>query len=140
MNATSPAQPGPSPVMQRHPDIARLVTLFYDRARADALIGPVFAAVVTDWDAHLRAITAFWAAQLRGRGTYRGQPVAAHVAMARRIDPAMFERWLALWQQTAQEVMPPQEAATLIAKATRIAAVLAQAVDQARAQAAGAGA
>lgn len=126
------SQPGPSPVMERHPDIARLVTLFYDRARADALIGPVFAAVVQDWDAHLRAITAFWAAQLRGRGAYRGQPVAAHVAMARRIAPAMFDRWLALWRATAGEVMPPADAAALIDKATRIADVLSRAVEEAR--------
>jgi hemoglobin len=117
--------------MQRHPDIARLVTLFYARARADALIGPVFEAVVRDWDGHYRALTAFWAAQLRGRGTYRGTPVAAHVAMAARITPMMFERWLTLWTRTAQEVMP-SEAATLVAKATRIADVLVRAVEEAR--------
>jgi hemoglobin len=62
--------------MERHPDIARLIRLFYGRAREDALIGPVFGQAIHDWEAHLRALTAFWAAQLRGRGTYRGQPVA----------------------------------------------------------------
>jgi hemoglobin len=118
--------------MERHPDIARLVTLFYARARADALIGPVFAAHVQDWDSHLRAITAFWAAQIRGRGTYRGQPVAAHIAMAQSIEPAMFDRWLTLWRQSAQEVMTPDDAAALIEKASRIAAVLDRAVAEAR--------
>jgi hemoglobin len=122
----------PHPVVQRHPDIARLVALFYQRAQADPLIGPVFAAAVSDWDGHRRVLTGFWAAQLRGRGVYRGQPVAAHVALASRLDPAMFDRWLALWRQTAQEVMEPQDAAVLIAKATRIAGVLAQAVEAAR--------
>ena len=126
-------QPGPSPVMERHPDIARLVTTFYDRARADPWLGPVFDAFVTDWDGHLRALTAFWAAQIRGRGTYRGQPVAAHIAMAARIDPAMFDRWLTLWQDTAQEVMEAGDAEVLIAKATRIAEVLRRAVAEARA-------
>jgi hemoglobin len=119
--------------MERHPDIARLVTTFYDRARADAWLGPVFDAFVADWDGHLRALTAFWAAQLRGRGTYRGQPVAAHIAMAARIDPAMFDRWLTLWQDTAREVMEPQDADALIEKATRIAQVLRRAVAEARA-------
>lgn len=132
MTLSSPSQPGPSPVMHKHPDIARLVTLFYDRARSDALIGPVFEAMVEDWDTHLRALTAFWAAQLRGRGTYRGQPVAAHIAMAQRIAPDMFARWLDLWQQTAREVMIPPDAEALISKATRIAAVLESAVTQAR--------
>ena len=137
MTASPSPRPGPSPAMphplvQRHPDIARLVTLFYTNARADALIGPVFAAVVEDWDAHYRALTAFWAAQLRGRGTYRGTPVAAHRAMARHIDPAMFERWLALWRDAATQVMTPEDAAILIAKAHRIADVLARAVEEAR--------
>lgn len=126
-------QPGPSPVMKRHPDIARLVTSFYDRARADPVIGPVFAAIVTDWDGHLRALTAFWAAQLRGRGTYRGQPVAAHIAMAARIDPAMFDRWLTLWCDAARTVMEADDAKVLIEKATRIAQVLRHAVAEARA-------
>ncbi|MDE1916263.1 MAG: group III truncated hemoglobin [Sphingomonadales bacterium] len=136
MTLPASPQPGPSPVMHKHPDIARLVTLFYERARADALIGPVFEAKINDWDAHLRALTAFWAAQLRGRGAYRGQPVAAHVAMARRIAPAMFERWQDLWRQAAQEVMSPSDADVLIAKAGRIAAVLASAVAQAQDEAA----
>lgn len=133
MTLSPSPQPDPSPVMKRHPDIARLVTSFYDRARADPLIGPVFAAIVTDWDGHLRALTAFWAAQLRGRGTYRGGPVAAHIAMAARIDPAMFDRWLTLWRDTACTVMEADDAKVLIEKATRIAQVLRRAAAEARA-------
>lgn len=127
------AQPGPSPVMERHPDIARLIRLFYGRAREDALIGPVFEQAIHDWESHLRALTAFWAAQLRGRGSYRGQPVAAHIALAQRIAPGMFECWLTLWRQTAQEVMAPDDAALLIEKAERIAQVLSSAVAEKRA-------
>lgn len=133
MTLSPSPQPGPSPVMERHPDIARLVTTFYDRARADPWLGPVFDAFVTDWDSHLRALTAFWVAQIRGRGTYRGQPVAAHIAMAARIDPAMFDSWLTLWRDTARDVMETGDAEVLIAKATRIAEVLRRAVAEAQA-------
>jgi len=107
--------------ISRNPDIAHLVASFYASARADGLIGPVFNAVVTDWPHHLASLTAFWAAQLRGRGVYRGAPLAAHLAHGALIRPAMFERWLALWAKTAQATMPPDDAATLIARAHAIA-------------------
>ena len=124
--------PPPSPVQQRHPDLAALVEAFYARARADALLGPVFAAHVQDWPHHLRSLTAFWAAQLRGRGTYRGSPIAAHRALARgagaRLTPDMFARWLDLWQQTTVQVMPHEDAHILQARAQRIADVLRAAI------------
>ncbi|NBC37763.1 preprotein translocase subunit TatC [Novosphingobium sp. FSY-8] len=108
----------------RHPDIARLVETFYGRARADALLGPVFDAVVADWPHHFAALTGFWAAQLRGRGSYHGQPIAVHRAQAHRITPAMFDRWLMLWDHTTAQVMSPPDAEALQARARRIAAVL----------------
>lgn len=37
------------------------------------------------------------------------------------LDPAHFERWLALFAQTAQEDLPPATAANIIAKSERIA-------------------
>ncbi|WP_206241955.1 group III truncated hemoglobin [Novosphingobium terrae] len=134
MTRTALPQPGPSPVMERHPDIARLVRLFYERARQDALIGPVFEVIIHDWESHFRALTAFWAAQLRGRGSYRGQPVAAHIALASRITPDMFARWLTLWRTAAAEVMSPEDATLLTEKAQRIAQVLQQAVTDKRAE------
>ena len=127
--------PPPSPVQQRHPDLAALVEAFYARARADALLGPVFAAHVEDWPQHLRALTAFWATQLRGRGTYRGSPIAAHRALASghgaRLTPDMFARWLALWRQATAEIMPPAEAEALQTRAVRIADVLRAAIAEA---------
>ena len=127
-HVTDLSPPGPSPVQQRHPDIAALVEAFYARARADALLGPVFAAVVQDWPHHLLALTGFWAAQLRGRGSYRGQPISAHRAMAERLRPDMFARWLELWQQTTTELMSPEDAAILQAKAAHMAKALQTAV------------
>ncbi|HZU64676.1 MAG TPA: group III truncated hemoglobin [Novosphingobium sp.] len=127
-HAAPSAQPGPSPVASRHPDIAALVAHFYARARADALLGPVFAHGVADWPQHLRAITAFWAAQLRGRGTYQGQPMAAHLRHAGLIRPEMFARWLALWEEETAARMAPEDAARLQEKARRIAEVLQRAL------------
>lgn len=111
----------------RHPDLAALVEAFYTKARADALLGPVFAHAISDWPRHLRALTAFWAAQLRGRSTYRGQPIAAHrqlTAAPHPLTPPMFARWLALWQETTQAQMSAADAAALQQRAARIAQAL----------------
>jgi hemoglobin len=44
--------------------IEKLVRTFYDRARLDPLIGPIFEAKVRDWDAHIRQICDFWSSIL----------------------------------------------------------------------------
>lgn len=111
----------------RHPDLARLVEHFYSQARQDPLLAPVFARV-SDWPHHFRALTAFWAAQLRGRGAYRSAPVAVHRAMADQLRPEMFDRWLALWDASTAQVMDAPDAAALQAHARRIADVIRSAV------------
>ncbi len=120
----SPSNPPASP----HADIARLVTSFYGQAREDALLGPVFERAVADWPHHLAALTAFWTVQLRGRGAYRGVPLAAHRPLLPALSPPMFARWLALWQQAARAVMSPHDAAILIAKAEELAARMGEAL------------
>ncbi|MBW8303635.1 MAG: group III truncated hemoglobin, partial [Brevundimonas sp.] len=40
--------------------IARLVDGFYDRVRADPLLGPVFAERISDWGPHLEQMRLFW--------------------------------------------------------------------------------
>ena len=116
------------PPPSRHADIAQLVAAFYARARADVLLGPVFAGAVTDWPHHLTALTAFWAARLRGRGAYRGTPLAAHRPLLPALSPAMFARWLALWRQTTAEMMSEGDAAILVAKAEEMAARMSDAL------------
>ena len=101
-------------------DIARLVAAFYASARADDLLGPVFDRAVGDWPHHLAALTAFWSAQLRGRGAYRGMPLAAHRPLQPALSPAMFARWLALWGEATTALMPPHDAVLLQRKAREL--------------------
>src|SRR3546814_10599443 len=56
-----------------------------------------------------------------GSGRYKGQPVPAHMKHKHRITPELFERWLNLWKKTTDELMPPDAAHALQAKAARIA-------------------
>ena len=101
-------------------ELARLVERFYERVRADAALGPIFEDAVGDWPAHLETLTDFWSSVMLTSGRYKGNPVAAHRRHAGQIEPALFDRWLALWGETTDEVTP-REAAMLKAKAARIA-------------------
>jgi hemoglobin len=99
--------------------IAVLVDRFYDKVRVDATLGPVFNAVVDDWDAHKRRLTSFWATVALGSRTYRGNPLGMHRPLS--IEAAHFERWLALWRETTHELLGPRAAALMTAYAGRIA-------------------
>lgn len=101
--------------------LAALVRRFYARVREDALLGPVFADAVQDWDEHLQRLTDFWTSLMLGSGRYRGNPAAAHLRHAARIPPALFARWLALWRQSSEESLAPAQAQAVQQRAERIA-------------------
>jgi hemoglobin len=99
--------------------IETLVRAFYDRVRADDVIGPVFAALIADWEPHLARMCEFWSSVALMTGRYHGQPMAKHLPLP--IDAAHFDRWLALFEATAREVCPPKAADHFIDRAHRIA-------------------
>lgn len=101
--------------------LRRLIPLFYSRVRADAELGPIFNDAVADWDEHFAKLTDFWSSVMLTTGRYKGNPVAAHALHRDRITPALFDRWLALWNRTTSEVMAPGAATALQDKAARIA-------------------
>lgn len=112
----------------------RLVHHFYDRVRADPLLGPIFAARITDWDPHLDRMVAFWSSVALMTGRYHGAPVPAHAGLP--VSWAHFDHWLVLFRQTASEVCPPVGARHVIERAERIAQSLHMVVqDAASAQA-----
>ncbi|TAN06108.1 MAG: group III truncated hemoglobin [Rhodanobacteraceae bacterium] len=98
--------------------LAVLVDRFYDKVRADPLLGPVFDAQVDDWDAHKVLMTSFWATVALRTGHYRGNPLAKHQPLP--IGVAHFQRWLALWRETAGEALDAESAALMIGYAERI--------------------
>src|SRR4051794_13309710 len=99
--------------------IAELVARFYGKARRDPLLGPVFNSAVEDWDAHLATLAVFWSSVMLTSGRYKGNPMAAHLKPPLR--PEQFERWLALWGETAGEVFVAEPASRFRHKAARIA-------------------
>ena len=99
-----------------------LVHGFYAKVRADAVLAPVFEARITDWGPHLAQMCAFWSSVALMTGRYHGTPMAKHMPLP--VDAAHFDRWLALFEQTARELCAPEAAEHFVERAQRIAASL----------------
>lgn len=99
--------------------IDRLVEGFYARVRDDRLIGPIFAARISDWAPHLAQMKRFWSSVMLLTGTYEGRPMPRHLPLP--IDARHFDRWLELFREVARDLCPPAAADHFIARAERIA-------------------
>ncbi len=110
-----------------HPDaddvtvelIHEVVVEFYQRARLDDLLGPVFDQYVQDWDFHLGRMTDFWAAALLRSGRYSGRPVERHRGIE-ELSGAHFRRWVELFETTTRDLCTPRQADAFIIRARRM--------------------
>jgi hemoglobin len=102
--------------------IELLVRSFYARVRDDAILGPIFAARIEEWEPHLQKMFAFWSSVTLMSGRYHGQPMARHLPLP--IDARHFDRWLALFAETARDVCPQASAERFILLSRRIAGSL----------------
>ncbi len=89
------------------PQIASVLAQFYGRVRLDPVLGPVFAAHVTDWVAHEAKIADFWANAILSERSYDGNPMQAHIA-AGNVATDHFARWLALFDEVLDNELPPE--------------------------------
>ena len=130
---TTPIQPshsasadasGQAPVRCAEPseaNIRELVYAFYDRVRADALLGPVFDRVLQGrWDEHLPKMCTFWGSLVLGDKRYRGNVQQVHQPLE-GIEPRHFSRWLHLFLDTVCERYEPAAAVRFMEPALRIA-------------------
>ncbi len=101
------------------PMIARLVDGFYERVRADPLIGPVFNERIHDWAPHLEQMRLFWSSVALMSGVYHGRPMPKHLPLP--VDARHFDRWLELFRAAARDLCPPAAAEHFIERAERIA-------------------
>jgi hemoglobin len=102
--------------------IRQLVDAFYVKVRADAELGPVFAAVIPgdDWQPHLDKMYAFWSSVMLTSGRYKGNPVMKHTTVP-SMKPELFARWLVLFDETCREMFDATVTALFREKAERIA-------------------
>ena len=88
-------------------DCERLVRAFYGKALIDPIIGFIFTDVARlDLEAHVPRIASFWETVLLGARTYSGGAFRPHVELNERVRlrGGHFQRWLALWEETVDEL------------------------------------
>lgn len=99
--------------------IHRLVHAFYALIRKDSVLAPVFDSNIKDWEAHLEKMCAFWSSVALLTGRYHGRPMEKHLPLP--LDARHFDRWLALFEDTARQECEPVAADHFIERARRIA-------------------
>lgn len=99
--------------------IESLIRGFYARVRKDPLLAPIFESRISDWEPHLENMFAFWSSLTLQTGRYHGQPMAKHLPLP--VDAIHFDRWLALFDETARDLCPPAAAERFIERAHRVA-------------------
>ncbi len=99
---TSAAPPTENP--EHEAAIDACVRAFYDLARADDLLGPVFNGAIRDWAAHLKTMNDFWSGALTGTTRYQAAPFPPHLKLDMTQDH--FDRWRDLWLPAAQKYLP----------------------------------
>jgi hemoglobin len=101
--------------------IRQLVDAFYVRVRRDPELAPIFLrAIPGDWQPHLNRMYAFWSSVMLTTGRYKGNPVVKHLVIP-GIRPQLFERWLALFNETCGELFDDGISEDFRVKAARIA-------------------
>jgi hemoglobin len=101
--------------------VSDLVERFYDRIRADELLGPIFTARIDDWPHHLDRMKRFWRSILHNSGEYAGNPMARHLAIP-GLDETHFAHWLNLFYATLREMEQSPDATKLVGTRARMIA------------------
>jgi hemoglobin len=101
--------------------IDRFVETFYAKVRDDGLLGPIFAARIADWPAHLARMKAFWRSVLHNSGEFSGNPMLKHLAIP-GLEQRHFAHWLELFYATLREAEGDPEATALVGVRARMIA------------------
>lgn len=101
-------------------DIRELVDVFYGKVRQDELIGPIFDEKIQDnWPRHLSIMYRFWGTVLIGEHSYFGSPFLKHASLP--VERPHFNRWLALFYETLDELFQGSKAEEAKMRAEKMA-------------------
>lgn len=108
-------------------DIIQIVDVFYNKVRADSIIGKYFTEIIpVDWDKHLPIMYNFWENVLFHTGSFEGNPMAKHrvVHGLHAIGKDAFEHWVSIFCETVDELFAGENAETIKVRARNIALIM----------------
>jgi hemoglobin len=105
-------------------DIETLVNSFYEKVKADALIGPIFCRI--DWEKHLPVMYQFWDNAIFYSGGYNGNPLKTHQNLHHvfPLTKQHFDIWIHLFISTVDELFSGEKAELAKQRAISIATVM----------------
>jgi hemoglobin len=115
------------PEISTSADIDHLVRSFYGKALVDAEIGYLFTEIAQlDLEKHLPKIVHFWDSVLLDAPDYTGNVMQVHLNLNAKepLTHAHFQRWLALWTETVDELFQGENAERAKQRAMGIAMVM----------------
>jgi hemoglobin len=108
-------------------DIETIVNQFYDKVRADEVIGFIFTDIAkVNWEAHLPIMYDFWEFTALGTGSFNRNAMTPHFELNEKIKlmPEHFERWLKLFNETVDELFAGKNADNMKGRAQNIARLM----------------
>jgi len=108
-------------------DIKLLVNSFYEKVKADPVIGYIFNEVAkVDWEKHLPVMYNFWENAIFYTGGYTGNPMETHKCLNRLtpLRPEHFEQWNKLFAGTVDDLFSGEKATLAKQRALSISTVM----------------
>lgn len=116
-------------------DLESLINAFYDRVKADEVIGHIFHKIIgEDWSHHLPIMYQFWETVMFAKPGYSGNPVRKHVEVDQRVElkKEHYEKWLELWRATVDDMFAGPRAEEIKQRAVMMMQMISMKVDWAR--------
>ena len=111
-------------------DIKKLVNRFYERMLGDDELGPIFQD--TKLTEHLPILYDFWESVLFRAGKYKRNTMEKHLDLHQRypLKKKHFDQWLALFNQTVDDLFQGEKAKEAKERALSIATIIKLKIDQ----------
>ncbi len=110
--------------IENRTDIELLINSFYDKVRADDVIGYIFNDIAkVDWPHHMPIMYDFWEGVIFYTGNYSGNTMKVHKDLNKKepLTPEHFKRWLQLFTSTVNELFKGDKAELAKQRALSIA-------------------
>ncbi len=113
--------------IENRSDIELLVKSFYEKVKADAVIGFIFTDIArVNWEKHLPVMFDFWENTIFYTGTYTGNPMKSHQQLNKLfpLSKDHFKRWNELFVATVDELFEGSKAGLAKQRAISISTVM----------------
>lgn len=109
--------------IQNREDIIKLVDTFYEKVKADEVIGYIFTDVAhVNWDLHLPRMYDFWENILFSTGNFDGNPMMTHKSLNQKVkmDFTHFNRWNTIFNKSVDSLFKGEKAEEIKNRAMNI--------------------